>query len=97
MAFSKAQTNNYLPGNGGQLATGLGRTLMDRGFDVTGRETGGDFRRLPTELFTPGDQAIAVCEFDQFVPANFGDLDASTLGAFRAIYKKGSRVKWPHP
>jgi hypothetical protein len=37
----------YLPGYGGQLATGLGRALMDRGFDVTGRETRGDFRRLP--------------------------------------------------
>lgn len=37
----------YLPGYGGELATGLGRALMDRGFDVTGRETRGDFRRLP--------------------------------------------------
>jgi hypothetical protein len=37
----------YLPGHGGQLATGLGQGLMDRGFDVTGRETRGDFRMLP--------------------------------------------------
>lgn len=37
----------YLPGYGGQLATGLGQGLMDRGFDVTGRETRGDFRTLP--------------------------------------------------
>jgi hypothetical protein len=41
------QTIYYLPGYGGQLGTGLGRALMDRGFDVTGRETRGDFRRLP--------------------------------------------------
>ncbi len=37
----------YLPGYGGQLGTGLGQGLMDRGFDVTGRETRGDFRYLP--------------------------------------------------
>jgi hypothetical protein len=37
----------YLPGHGGQLATGLGQGLMDRDFDVTGRETRGDFRALP--------------------------------------------------
>lgn len=41
------QTIYYLPGHGGQLATGLGQGLMDRGFDVTGRETRGDFRALP--------------------------------------------------
>jgi hypothetical protein len=37
----------YLPGHGGQLAKGLGQGLLDRGFDVTGRETRGDFRALP--------------------------------------------------
>lgn len=36
----------YLPGRGGQLHTGLGQGLMDRGFDVTGRETRGEFRDL---------------------------------------------------
>lgn len=47
MADPASHTVYYLPGYGGQLATGLGRGLMDRGFDVTGRETRGDFRRLP--------------------------------------------------
>lgn len=37
----------YLPGYGGQLATGLGQGLTARGFDVTGRETRGVFRDLP--------------------------------------------------
>jgi pimeloyl-ACP methyl ester carboxylesterase len=41
------RTIYYLPGCGGQLGTGLGQGLMDRGFDVTGRETRGDFRNLP--------------------------------------------------
>jgi hypothetical protein len=47
MANSTAKTIYYLPGYGGQLATGLGRALMERGFDVAGRETRGDFRSLP--------------------------------------------------
>ena len=41
------RTVYYLPGHGGQLATGLGQGLMDRGFQVAGRETRGDFRSLP--------------------------------------------------
>jgi hypothetical protein len=44
MANPSAKTVYYLPGYGGQLGTGLGRALMDRGFDVAGRETRGDFR-----------------------------------------------------
>lgn len=36
----------YLPGSGGQLQTGLGEGLISRGFDVTGRETRGEFRKL---------------------------------------------------
>jgi hypothetical protein len=39
----------YLPGAGGQLATGLGKALMDRGVNVTGRETRGEFRSLGFE------------------------------------------------
>lgn len=39
----------YLPGAGGQLATGLGQALRDRGFNVTGRETRGEFRSLGFE------------------------------------------------
>jgi len=47
MSVLENSTIYYLPGHGGQLATGLGQGLMDRGFDVTGRETRGDFRTLP--------------------------------------------------
>jgi hypothetical protein len=39
----------YLPGAGGQLATGLGQALRDRGFNVTGRETRDEFRKLGFE------------------------------------------------
>jgi predicted alpha/beta hydrolase family esterase len=37
----------YLPGHGGHLETGLGAELMSRGYDVTGRETRGEFKSLP--------------------------------------------------
>jgi hypothetical protein len=36
----------YLPGWADRLSTGLGKALMDRGFDVTGRETRGDFKDM---------------------------------------------------
>ena len=37
----------YLPGNGGLISTGVGEELLKRGFDVSGRETVGEFRKLP--------------------------------------------------
>ncbi len=40
------ETVYYLPGWGGQLSTGLGQALLERGYDVTGRETVGDFKSL---------------------------------------------------
>jgi predicted alpha/beta hydrolase family esterase len=41
------KTIYYLPGHGGQLGTGLGQALLERGFDVAGRATVGEFRQLP--------------------------------------------------
>lgn len=39
----------YLPGHGGSLGAGLGEGLLSRGHEVTGRETQGDFLKLPFE------------------------------------------------
>lgn len=36
----------YLPGFGGELGKGLGSAISDRGYDVFGRETRGDFKEL---------------------------------------------------
>lgn len=41
------RTAYYLPGHGGQVSTGLGEGLASRGWAAVGRETIGDFRRLP--------------------------------------------------
>jgi hypothetical protein len=37
----------YLPGHGGRIGTGLGEGLLSRGFQVAGRETVGEFKKLP--------------------------------------------------
>lgn len=37
----------YLPGHGGSLGKGLGEGLLSRGYEVTGRETTGEFLDLP--------------------------------------------------
>jgi hypothetical protein len=47
MATLNYQTIYYLPGYGGQVGSGLGQGLLDRGFSLAGRETRGDFRSLP--------------------------------------------------
>jgi hypothetical protein len=36
----------FLPGHGGHISNGLGQELGRRGFDVMGRETLGDFKKL---------------------------------------------------
>ncbi len=40
------QTIYLLPGHGGRIANGLGQALVSRGFDVVGRETVGEFKKL---------------------------------------------------
>jgi hypothetical protein len=42
----EAETVYYLPGWGGLLSTGLGQALLECGYNVTGRETVGDFKSL---------------------------------------------------
>ena len=46
----------YLPGRGGEITTGLGQGLLDRGFSVTGRETRGAFLKLTFQ-----QQLDAIC------------------------------------
>lgn len=49
-------TAYYLPGRGGEITTGLGQGLLDRGFSVTGRETRGAFLKLTFQ-----QQLDAIC------------------------------------
>lgn len=41
------ETIYYLPGHGGRLGTGLGEALLSRGYNVSGRETVGEFKNIP--------------------------------------------------
>lgn len=41
-----SQAIYYLPGRGGRLDAGLGSALLERGHEVRGRETVGEFQRL---------------------------------------------------
>ena len=47
MTQSNPKTIYYLPGHGGRLGTGLGEALLARGYDVSGRETVGEFKDIP--------------------------------------------------
>jgi alpha-beta hydrolase superfamily lysophospholipase len=47
----------YLPGHGGKLDTGLGKGLLDRGYDIAGRMTRDEFKEL-----TFSDQVSVVAD-----------------------------------
>jgi len=48
--INMTQTIYFLPGHGGRIANGLGQALVARGFDVVGRETVGEFKRLDFDV-----------------------------------------------
>jgi hypothetical protein len=81
----------YLPGWAGHLNTGLGKALMDKGFDVTGRETRGDFKDL---TFT--DQVATVKED---LVSHFWTEDsrvvANSFGAYLFLHALASQERYP--
>jgi pimeloyl-ACP methyl ester carboxylesterase len=44
------QSIYFLPGHGGRISNGLGQELVRRGFDVLGRETFGEFKKLDFDV-----------------------------------------------
>ena len=44
------QSIYFLPGHGGRITNGLGQALKARGYDVYGRETVGDFKKLDFDV-----------------------------------------------
>lgn len=81
----------YLPGAGGQLATGLGQGLMDRGFNVTGRETRGEFRSLPF------DEQVQTIKQD--LQAHFWHEQAqvvcNSFGAYLFLHAQAAMAAFP--
>lgn len=66
------QTIYYLPGHGGRLDRGLGPVISARGFDLTGRETRGEFNDLSFS-----DQVSTVMDDLQ---GHFWHADAAVIG-----------------
>jgi len=54
--MSSAPIVYYLTGMGGELHVGLGQAILQRGFNVTGRQLSGEFRNIPFQ-----EQIDTVC------------------------------------
>ena len=72
----------YLTGMGGTLHTGLGKAILDRGFDVTGRQLSGEFRNISFQ-----EQIDTVCND---LKEHFWSADArvicNSFGAYIALH-----------
>ena len=81
----------YLPGWGGQLGSGLGSALFDRGFSVAGRETRDEFKG-----FTFTDQVATV---RQDLTENFWSTDslivAVSFGAYLFLHAQATLPAYP--
>lgn len=76
------ETIYFLPGYGGRLNKGLGQALLDRGYDITGRETVGEFRELG---FAGQVQTIASDLRDHFWHEDAGVI-ANSFGAYLFLH-----------
>jgi alpha-beta hydrolase superfamily lysophospholipase len=76
------RTAYYLPGHGGQVSTGLGEGLASRGWAAVGRETIGDFRRLPFQ-----QQVDAVAQdLREYFWREDGHVVAVSFGAYLFLH-----------
>jgi hypothetical protein len=81
----------YLPGWAGHLSTGFGKALMDRGFDVKGRETRGEFKDMSFS-----DQVETVKEdlLNNFW-AEDSRVIANSFGAYIFLHSQTSLEPYP--
>ena len=73
-----SKTIYLLCGHGGRITNGLGQELSRRGFDVVGRETVGDFKKLDF------DQQVAIIAED--LKAHFWHEDARVIANSYGAY-----------
>ena len=72
----------YLPGHGGRLTSGLGQALVDRGYEVVGRETVGDFKKLDFN-----DQVTTIAnDIKQHFWREDGKIIANSFGAYLLLH-----------
>jgi pimeloyl-ACP methyl ester carboxylesterase len=81
----------YLPGWGGQLGTGLGQALMERGFDVAGRETRDDFKALS---FTEQVQCV-VQDLQQHFWSDGSMVVANSFGGYLFLHAQSQLPPYP--
>ena len=85
------QTIYLLPGHGGRIANGLGQALVARGFDVVGRETVGEFKKL--------DFGVQVATVAADLQASFWRHDslviANSYGAYLLLHALSSLDVFP--
>jgi alpha-beta hydrolase superfamily lysophospholipase len=81
----------FLPGHGGRISNGLGQELARRGFDVLGRETVGDFKKL--------DFGVQVETVAADLKASFWREDAlviaNSYGAYLLLLALSSSTAFP--
>jgi hypothetical protein len=81
----------YLPGHGGRLTTGLGEALTQRGLAIFGRETVGEFLRLP---FMEQTALIAAdLQADYWSPSAL--VIANSFGAYLFLHAQASLPPYP--
>jgi hypothetical protein len=80
-----------LPGRGGRLTAGLGLALKDRGYHLSGRETLGDFAKLPLPHQA---QAIADDLLTEFWDSS-AQVIANSYGAYLLLFAQSLMPAFP--
>ena len=81
----------YLPGWAGHLSKGLGQALIDRGYDVTGRETIGEFKDL---TFTDQVETVKEDLLNHFWTED-SRVIANSFGAYLFLHAQASLEPYP--
>lgn len=86
-----SETIYYLPGYRGHLGTGLGQALLQRGFDVTGRETRGDFDAMSFD-----DQVATVAsDLTEHFWSENARVIANSFGAYLFLHAQSGMPSYP--
>lgn len=86
-----SKTVYYLPGWGGRLSTGLGQALTERGYDLAGRETRGDFKEAG---FTAQVQMVAEDLVRYFWSAD-SKVIANSFGGYLFLHAQSRLEPFP--
>ena len=86
-----AKTIYYLPGQGGRLDMRLGPALSARGFDLTGRETRGEFN----DLSFSDQVATIVDDLRQYFWQEDAVVIGNSFGAYLFLHAQSHVAAFP--